>query len=278
MEYTFISLTTDFAVQNLGIGAMKGVIFEINPKARIIDLMHGIPDYDTKYAARAMEATINLPVGIHVCVVDPGVGTSRREMMIRTRRGDILVGPDNGVLISAIQFLGGFDKAVHITNPKYMNHPVSPIFHGRDIFAAAAAHLSRGVPMEEFGPTIALSSMVRAPYDECQINEETMTCEVISINKFGSVHVNILATSWAEFEVEKFQKVTIHTPSRSLNAVYANTFGDVEIGKPVLLRDEYRRMQLSVNQGSFADRYNINNEDTLVIKKDLRVPKRPVLP
>ena len=150
MNRPFITLTSDFGAQSQGVGIMESVAREINPDAHVIHLMHGLPDFNLFYAARTMEAICYIPVGHHVCVVDPGVGTSRKPIIIETGRGDFLIGPDNGVLIPATGFLGGIKRAVEITNERYMGKPVSPVFHGRDIFTPAAAYLSKGISIEEF--------------------------------------------------------------------------------------------------------------------------------
>ena len=115
MKKPFITLTSDFGVQSQGIGIMEAVALGINPDAHVVHLMHGLPDFDLFYAARTMETINYLPVGFHVCVVDPGVGTKRKPIIIKTGRGDYLIGPDNGVLLPATRFLGGIKKVVEIT-------------------------------------------------------------------------------------------------------------------------------------------------------------------
>src|SRR3989338_7201110 len=179
MRTPLITLTSDFGVQSQGVGIMEAVALEINPEAKIIHLMHGLPDFNLFYAARTMETLNHVPVGFHVCVVDPGVGTKRKPIIIQTGRGDFLIGPDNGVLIPATRFLGGIKRAVEITNEKYMRKPVSPVFHGRDIFTPAAAYLSKGIKIEEFGRTINPSDLAKAPYDEAQINGNEIHALVI---------------------------------------------------------------------------------------------------
>ena len=181
-----ITLTSDFAVQSQGVGIMEAVALEINPDAHVIHLMHGLPDFNLFYAARTMETINYVPVGCHVCVVDPEVGTKRKPIIIKVGRGDYLIGPDNGVLIPATRFLGGIKKAVGITNEKYMRKPVSPIFHGRDIFTPAAAYLSKGVKMEEFGKELNPKNLAKAPYEEAEIRGNEIHAKVISTNKFGS--------------------------------------------------------------------------------------------
>jgi len=141
-----ITLSSDFGVQTQDVAMMEAAIYEINENEKVIHLAHYIEDFDITTAAWILESVIKIKPAIHVCVVDPGVGTSRKGMIIKTKRGDYLVGPDNGVLIPAARSLG-FEKAVELTNPNLMRQPVCPIFHGRDIFAPAAAHLSKGVPI-----------------------------------------------------------------------------------------------------------------------------------
>ena len=122
-----ITLSSDFAAQSQGVGIMEAVIYEINPKARVVHLMHGLPDFDYAGAAWAMESVCCIAPGCHVCVVDPGVGTERRAVIIKTLRGDLLIGPDNGVLVPASRILG-VKKAAEIRNEKYMRSPVSAVF------------------------------------------------------------------------------------------------------------------------------------------------------
>ena len=189
-----VSLTTDFGVQTRGIGVMHGTIIKLCPDAKVIDLMHGIPDFDLITGARALETVYDLPIGCHICVIDPGVGTERRGIIIQTTRGDYLIGPDNGVLLPATRFLNGIKKIVQITNQKYMNLPVSPIFHGRDVFAPAAAHLLKGVNIKKFGPELKEEELIKAPYDEASLKEESSNlihATIIDVNKFCSFHLNI---------------------------------------------------------------------------------------
>ena len=144
MARPFITITSDFGVQSQGVGIMEAVARGIAPEAHVIHLMHGLPDFDITPAARTLETLFSVPVGFHVCVVDPGVGTRRRALIVEVKRGDFLVGPDNGVLMPAARILGGATSAFVIENPKYMRQPVSPVFHGRDVFVPAAAYLAVG--------------------------------------------------------------------------------------------------------------------------------------
>jgi len=267
MKHPIITLTSDFGVQSQGVGIMEGVALEINPDAKVIHLMHGLPDFDLSYAARTMETLNYVPVGYHVCVVDPGVGTKRKPIIIQVGRGDYLVGPDNGVLIPATRFLKGIKKVVEITNKKYMRQPVSPIFHGRDIFTPAAAYLSKGVKIEEFGKKLDPKNLVKAPYGEAAIDGDKIHAKIISINKFGSIHLNITHETWDKFDVKVNDSLDLFFDDEELEAPFVTTFGDVKKGDPLIIKDDYGRMEVALNQDSFNKKYDIIIGDDFVIEK-----------
>lgn len=192
----FITLTTDFGVGEY-IGAMKGVIFGINPEATIIDIDHSVFAQDIRRGAYVLyAATPWFPEAIHVGVVDPGVGTSRRPIAIRCD-GGIFVGPDNGLLIPAATTLG-IQEVRHITNAEYFIRRASYVFHGRDLFAPVAAHLSRGVSFSALGPTI--SDYVRLDFGTPHVDDNGIRGEVLTVDRFGNVITNIprevLAERW----------------------------------------------------------------------------------
>ena len=267
MKKPFISLTSDFGVQSQGVGIMEATALEINPDANVIHLMHGLPDFDLVYAARTMETLSHMPTGFHVCVVDPGVGTKRKPIIIETGRGDYLIGPDNGVLIPATRFLGGIRKAVEITNEKYMRKPVSPVFHGRDIFTPAAAYLSKGVSIDEFGKRINPEDLAQAPYEEARINGNEINAVVISINKFGSLHLNIRHEIWDKFNVEIGENIALKIRNKSIEIPHCRTFGDVNKGKPLIFRDDYGRIEIALNMGNFSKEFKVKIADKCVIRK-----------
>ena len=267
MKSHLITLTSDFGVQSQGVGIMECVVFEINPDAKVIHLMHGLPDFNLSYAARTLETINYLPVGFHVCVVDPGVGTKRKPLIIQTKRGDFLVGPDNGILIPGARFLGGIKKAVEITNKRYIRNPVSPVFHGRDIFAPAAAYLSKGIKIEKFGKSLNPSGLAKAPYEEATAKNRIIEAQVISINKFGSLHLNITHKEWDKFDINLNQGVNLSFKNKSLKMPFAVTFGDVKKRSPLIIKDDYGRVEIALNQDSFARKYKVKIGDKIIIKK-----------
>lgn len=267
MKKPIITLTSDFGVQSHDVGVMEGVALEINPEAHVIHLMHGLPSFNLSYAAIALETLSYMPVGYHVCVVDPGVGTKRKPIIIETKRGDFLIGPDNGVLIPATRILEGIKKIVEITNKKYMKQPVSPIFHGRDIFTPAAAYLSKGVKIEEFGKKLNPKSLVKAPYEEATIDGDKIHAKIISINKFGSLHLNITHSTWDKFKVKINDFLILFFDDEEIEAPFVTTFGDVEKGDALVMKDDYGRIEVSLNRDSFEKNYNVKIGDDFVIEK-----------
>jgi S-adenosylmethionine hydrolase len=267
MKKPLITLTSDFGIQSQGVGIMEAVALDINPDAYVLHLMHGLPDFDLFYAARTMETVNYVPVGCHVCVVDPGVGTKRKPIIVKTGRGDCLIGPDNGVLIPATRFLGGIKKTVEIKNEKYMRKPVSPVFHGRDIFTPAAAYLSKGVKMEEFGKELNPNELAKAPYEEASVKNNEIKAKIISINKFGSLHLNIMHSAWDNLGVKLGNNVNVLLNKKAIKIPFFTTFGEVGKNKPLIFRDDYGRVEIALNHGSFVKKYPTKIGDGISIRK-----------
>jgi len=182
-----ITLTTDFGVGEY-VAAMKGVIFGINPEATIIDIDHSVAAQDIRRGAYVLyAATPWFSEAIHVGVVDPGVGTPRRPIAIQCE-GGVFVGPDNGLLIPAATSFG-IREVRHLTNAEYFVRRASYVFHGRDLFAPVAAHLSRGVSFSTLGPTI--SDYVRLDFGTPRVDDNGIRGEVLTVDRFGNVIMNI---------------------------------------------------------------------------------------
>ncbi len=262
-----ITLSSDFAVQSQGCGVMEAVIRRINPRETVIHLMHGLPAFDVRQAAWALESAMCIEPGIHVCVVDPGVGTQRLGIAIMTARGDFLVGPDNGVLIPVARLLGGILRVHALENQEYMRRPVSPLFHGRDVFSPAAAHLSLGVKIERFGRKLEPGTLARAPYEEAVFSDGRIRAEVIHVNRFGTIHLNVLQHEFDRLNAERGESIVLRIGTAAVRMPYHKTFGDVAPGRPVLLKDDYSRIEVALNQGSFAAKYRAKPGETAVLEK-----------
>jgi S-adenosylmethionine hydrolase len=207
-----------------------------------------------------------LLIGCHICVVDPGVGTDRRAIAIETQRGDILIGPDNGVLLPAAGFLGGIVRTHALTDERFMRLPVSPIFHGRDIFAPAAAHLSSGVPITAFGLSLDPASLYSAPYHEAAVDRGAIHATVIHANHYGNVFLNV-----RNQELHKLAAVgstiRLSAGNRGMDLPYRRTFGEVSTGQPVIMDDDFGRVEIAVNQGSFLEVLKLKAGDVVELRK-----------
>jgi S-adenosylmethionine hydrolase len=185
-----ITLTTDFGLHDPFVGIMKGVILSICPSARLVDLTHDVEPQNILGGSLALEAGWPyFPEGtVHLAVVDPGVGSARRALAVRTR-GHYLVGPDNGLLTPALMDAGW--RAVALTAPEYRLAEVSRTFHGRDVFAPAAAYLAAGVPLERLGP--AVTDPVRRPIPRSRLEAGALIGEVLAVDRFGNLLTSIEA-------------------------------------------------------------------------------------
>lgn len=266
MEKPLISISTDFGPGNKGIGVMEVTILGICPDAQVIRLANDIPGFDIREGARLLEAAAWLPQGIHICVVDPGVGTVRRGLVIQTGRGDFLVGPDNGVLLPVTRFLGGVKSVYQITNAQLMREPVSPVFHGRDVFAPVAAHLARGIAPREVGAALPLKELVGAPYEEAQVQGDAIEATIISRNTFGNVFLNVQQEEMHTLFTAG-ENIEVQAREQKLSVPYRRTFGDVPVGSEVILDDDFGRVELAINQGNFAETYNVEQREAILLKR-----------
>src|SRR5918911_3369232 len=187
--YGWISLTTDYGTFDGFVAACHGAIARIAPDVRIIDITHHVPPADVPRGAAVLAQTApHLPASVHVAVVDPGVGTSRRAIVIGTPNG-VLVGPDNGVLIWAAEALGGIDEVVELANKDWFLGDMSRTFHGRDLFAPAAAHIATGAALTDAGPSVDPETLVRLPDPVVTVGDGWLEAEVMTVDRFGNVQL-----------------------------------------------------------------------------------------
>jgi S-adenosylmethionine hydrolase len=187
-----VSLLTDFGVTDTYVGQMKAAILSVAPAATLVDLSHGVPAQDVRAGAFLLWTAVEVfPRGsLHLAIVDPGVGSSRRAVAARTRRGDLLVGPDNGLLLPALEQLGGVEAAVELNEPAYWGPLRSRTFHGRDLFAPVVGHLAAGVPLERVG---RLLEKLEAPFRFPTPSEEAglPIGEVLHVDTYGNLITNL---------------------------------------------------------------------------------------
>jgi S-adenosylmethionine hydrolase len=239
--YGWMSLTTDYGLTDGFAAACHGVIARLAPTVRVLDVTHLVPPGDIARGAAVLAQTVgDLPPAVHLAVVDPGVGTSRRGVAIRTANG-LLVGPDNGLLPWAADALGGIEAAVELTNPDWLRATGSHTFHGRDVFAPVAARLALGAKLADAGPAIDPAELVRLPDPVVATGPGWLSAEVLAIDHFGNVQLAAPAAALAG--LGRTLRVG------NLSARRGTTFGDVPVGGLVVLVDSAGRVALAVNGG-----------------------------
>ena len=193
MTFRFVTFLTDFGLQDEFVGTCHGVIKSIAPDVEIIDITHGIDPQRVLQGALVLANTVQyMPVGVHLAVVDPGVGSRRRPLALESGNGRLFVGPDNGLLVPAAEKQDGIVRAVMLENRAYALESVSRTFHGRDLFAPAAAHLALGVPLEELGPPVAPEDLVRIALPEPRIEDGSrIHAVVVDTDRFGNIQLNL---------------------------------------------------------------------------------------
>lgn len=234
------------------------MIKRIAPEVEVIDITHGIPPQHVLQGALVLANTVPyMPVGVHVAVVDPGVGSGRKPVALRGAGGRLYVGPDNGLLVVAADRLGGIEEAVEIVETKFMLEPVSHTFHGRDIFAPAAAHLANGTTLSELGPSVEGTALQRLELPEPQVGPARIRATVLYIDRFGNIQLNVTAEHLAQVGIESGTQVEVEVGFERYFAVAARTFGDARTGDIVLYEDAYRNIALAINQGSAAQTLSV---------------------
>ena len=229
------------------------MIKQIAPDADVIDITHGIPPQHVLQGALVLANTLPyVPVGVHVAVVDPGVGGPRKALAVRGGDGRFYVGPDNGILLVAAERLGGIEEAVALTNRDFMLEPVSRTFHGRDVFAPAAAHLALGVGLEELGEAVDPGELVRLEVPEPQVGPARIRATVLYIDRYGNVQLNLTSDHLESAGIVPGTQVEIQAGWERVYAIAARTFADVRSGDIVLYEDAYRNVALAINHGSAA--------------------------
>ncbi|MGV8073061.1 MAG: S-adenosyl-l-methionine hydroxide adenosyltransferase family protein [Syntrophobacteraceae bacterium] len=246
MSLKIVTLLTDFGIQDHYVASMKGVILGILPEARLIDISHMVPPQDIRSGAYLLAASYrDFPEGtVHVAVVDPGVGTTRRALLIRTELY-LFVGPDNGIFSFVLREERNW-RAWAIENPQYMRKNVSKTFHGRDIFAPAAAYAANGMPPETFGPRC---SPLEPNWGSPIRTADGLHGEVIHIDHFGNIITNLKKEDIDSLNAGKprFIKICEHTI-----ATFASTYGDYSPGTLMALIGSSNRLEISINRANAA--------------------------
>jgi S-adenosylmethionine hydrolase len=269
-RYDWITFLTDYGFHDSYVGVCHGVMARIAPHARVIDVSHVVGPQDVRQGALVLAQSVGyLPDAVHLAVVDPGVGTERGQVVLEAG-GRVLVGPDNGLLVWAAEALGGIEQAHALANPDYQLSPVSRTFHGRDVFAPAAAHLAAGVEPAALGPVLDPAALVRLPVPTATVDGDRLLAEVVSVDHFGNL---LLSSGHAELEragLRLGDPVEIRVGDRSFDAAVGETFAAVPAGALVVHEDSSRRIAISLNRGRAAERLGAATGDSVVLARSGR--------
>lgn len=284
----FISLLSDFGVREPAAGIMRSVVLGICRDAVLVDLTHDVDKFAIRDGALHLWCAVPyLPVGCHVAVVDPGVGTARHGIAVQTARGDYLVGPDNGLLMPAAARLGGITRVHLLESPLHRLAPVSHSFHGRDVFAPAAAHLAMGVPIEDLGRPLDPRTLRELDWPVPLIRPGSLATHVIYVDTFGNAKLSALAAdveaSFPGLVLGEPMSVRMAgdagQPGREVRATWAATFGSVPQGALLLYPDSYGRACLAANQGSAAASMGARVDREVTIRRARASgPRAPIAP
>jgi S-adenosylmethionine hydrolase len=205
-----------------------------------------------------------MPVGVHLAVVDPGVGSHRRPLALRTADGRLFVGPDNGLLMLAAD-AGGIEAAHELADERYRLSNVSRTFHARDIFSPAAAHLAAGVPIDQLGPPVDPAELVRVDVPDPSVRKSQISATVVGIDRFGNVATNMRDDHVMSLGVERGGRVEVRLTFERYYAVLAETFADVPSGELILYEDSYGLVTLAISSGDAARLTGVSVGDELRI-------------
>ena len=249
-----VTFLSDYGLADDFVGVCHGVVLRICPQARIVDITHGIARHDVRAGALTLRRSLPyLPPGVHLAVVDPGVGAQRRAVALRTAEDDrILVGPDNGLLSLAAARFGGAVEAVEIASSPHRLQPASATFHGRDLFAPVTAHLCAGAVLAEAGEPLDPDVLTRLDMPMARLEDDLMTVHVLGIDRFGNLSLDVEHEELTGAGLRLGTPVSVEVRGRTVEATYASTFADVGEGELVLYEDAYRTLALAVNRGSAA--------------------------
>ena len=255
-----IVFMTDFGVVDDSVAICRGVMYGIMPDVRIVDLTHQVTPFSIVDGARFLfGATPYFPAGtVFVVVVDPTVGSTRKAIVARSKRGQYFVLPDNG-LLTLVEQRDDIDAVHEITNPEWMvGSKLSSTFHGRDIFSPVGAHVVRGDDWTKVGPEMAVKDLVRLDWKVATLEERGLSAMVIATDgPFGNLVTNVDADDFLKLGYQRGQEVPVKLGDKEMKVKFVKTFSDVPLNQPLLYIDSRGHLGLAVNQNSFAGTYGI---------------------
>jgi S-adenosylmethionine hydrolase len=275
-RYDWVTFTSDYGLEDVFVGVCKGVVAQIAPHVRILDVCHLVSAQDVEQGATSLAAAIPfLPVAIHLALVDPTHGSSSRGVVVESGDGSLLVGPDNGVLSLAWDERGGVARAVEIANPSLWRATVHKTFRGRDVFAPVAAHLANGQTLDEVGPQVDVATLTRIPVRGVVVDDDHVHAEVSQVDHFGNVSLNLARADLEAAGIILGDTVELRCNGRTLAVPFTATYGDVAKGRLTLCEDSFRAVMLAVNAGHASRELRVSRGEPVVIA---RLPQQSARP
>lgn len=263
-----ITFLSDYGDQDEFAGVCRAVIRQIAPDAPLIDLTHGIERQGVRHGALALANALPFcPPGVHLAVVDPGVGSARRPVAVTTMdEGRFLVGPDNGLLAPAIERFGGAARAIDLAKSPFRLEPVSATFHGRDLFAPVAAHLALGARLDEAGIKFEPAELTPLQLPAPAIEPGRVVAHALYADRFGNVALDLDAEGAVAGSLSRGGRLELRAGVGRYEAIWADAFADVDRGELLLWEDSSRRMALAVNGGSAAGLLDLDDDDEVELR------------
>jgi S-adenosylmethionine hydrolase len=263
-----LTLLTDYGPRDEFVGVCHGVVRKILPDARIVDVTHGIGRHDVRHGAISLRNALPyLPVGVHVAIVDPQVGTERRGVAVRCEDGRVLVGPDNGVLALGWERAGGVAEAIDITRSPHRLEPVSATFHGRDVFVPVAAQIAAGADFRDAGEPLPVEELATLVLPEPIVSGGSALAHALLIDGYGNVSLDLDHGHMMELGLVLGERVEVGGPQLSAEATVVQTFADVAPGEMLVYEDAWGAVAVAVNRGDAAKALGSTRDSEVRIKR-----------
>jgi S-adenosyl-L-methionine hydrolase (adenosine-forming) len=261
-----VTFLSDYGLEDEFVGVCHGVMLRVAPHLKVVHLHHNILRQDIRHGAIVLQQSVAyLPDSVHLAVVDPSVGSTRKAIVIETGWGEVYVGPDNGLLIPAAESSGGVKGAYEIADERFMLTPVSRTFQGRDVFAPAAAHVANGVNPSEFGPRIEPDDLVPLEVPKAWVHDDHLHAEVLQVDRFGNLQLNFGLPELDQVGLRDTEHLEVRLEGQRLNVPFGSTFADVKAGEFVVVCDSYQQLSLAVNKGDAAARLRASAGSTAIV-------------
>jgi S-adenosylmethionine hydrolase len=263
-RYSTVSFLSDYGRADEFVGVVHSVIHAFAPGTTVIDITHDIPPHDVRAGGLCLARSAQyLCPGVVLAVVDPGVGTTRRGVAVEVGDGaSVLIGPDNGLLAPAVAMVGGATRAVHLDEPDYQLPAPGPTFAGRDVFAPAAAHLCRGVPLEALGTEVDPATLLPATIGLSRLEDGRLVTEVLWVDRYGNAQLNVGPEELDELG-ERFE---VRSAQRGTTVARATTYAELPPGATGLLVDSYGLVSVAAARASAAEALGLAAGDEVTLE------------